>query len=393
MLAGLIFATDDAHDRPDMLAATLPFGGSTLIEFQARLLIGAGAGQIIVVVTRLTPELTGAINRLTRRDVSVDVVRSAREAGEKLHPLARVLVLADGLITTQPVVALLSEEGPDTLLVTADADALPGLERVGQDAIWAGMARIDPQRIAEVAALPADYDFESTLLRVTAQTGADHLLLPGGPARAGHWVERDAVALHARNGEMMTALVVSRVPWVDRYVIAPIARRLLPLIVARAVPGFAITTGAVLALIVGLGLIIWGAPAMGLAAALAAILILSTGEILSWARDEADQARFQRFAGAGGAGLAVLLAGTTLSRAEGNAAGAIAALSLVAMAVLVERGATDRKREIWWSSPAAYPLLLLHFAAFGHVLAGLVLGASYAALSLTAVIDALRAKP
>ena len=32
MLAGLIFATEDAEDRPETLAATLPFCGSTLIE-------------------------------------------------------------------------------------------------------------------------------------------------------------------------------------------------------------------------------------------------------------------------------------------------------------------------------------------------------------------------
>lgn len=393
MLAGLIFATDDAHDRPDMLAATLPFGGSTLIEFQARLLIAAGAGQLIIVVARMTPEMTGAINRLARRGVAVDVVRSAREAGEKLHPLARVIVFADGLITTQPVVEMLGEEGRDTLLVTADADALPGLERVGQDAIWAGMARIDPQRIAEVAAMPADYDFESTLLRVTAQAGADHLLLPGGAARAGHWVERDSTRLRARNTEMIAALVSSRVPWVDRYMIAPIARRLLPLLVARAVPSYAITAGAGAAMLAGLGLEIWGALGAGLLIVLAAITALSTGDILAWARDEPDQARAQRFAGACGAGLSVLVGGAALSRAEGNAAGAVAALSLVAMAALVERGAADRRRETWWGSPAAYPLLLLPFAASGHMLAGLLIGAGYAALSLTGVIDLLRSKP
>ena len=101
MLAGLIFATEDAEDRPGALAATLPFGGLTLIEFQARLLVAGGVTQIIVVVARLTPELLGAIARIGRRGASVDVVRGAGEAKEKLHPLARVLVVADGLVTTE----------------------------------------------------------------------------------------------------------------------------------------------------------------------------------------------------------------------------------------------------------------------------------------------------
>ena len=60
MIAGLLFAREDAVDRPEMLAATLPFSGGTLIEYQARLLLAAGAAQIIVVVARTTPELVGA---------------------------------------------------------------------------------------------------------------------------------------------------------------------------------------------------------------------------------------------------------------------------------------------------------------------------------------------
>ena len=80
MLAGLLFATHETEDRPDRLVATLPFGGVTLIEYQARLLIGAGASQIILVATRPTPELLGAISRIGRRGVAVDAVRTAAEA-------------------------------------------------------------------------------------------------------------------------------------------------------------------------------------------------------------------------------------------------------------------------------------------------------------------------
>ena len=393
MLAGLIFATDDAQDRPDMLAASLPFGGSTLIEFQARLLVAAGAGQVIVVVSRLTPELTGALNRIGRRGVPVDIVRSAREAGEKLHPLSRVIVVADGLITNARVVSLLSGEGRDALLVTLDVDALPGLERVGHDAIWAGMARVGAQRIAEVAALPADYDFESTLLRVAAQGGADHLRLPAEESRAGHWVERDSSLLRDRNAAMMASLVTDRIPWVDRYIIAPVARRVLPSLVAHAVPGVAISAGAGLLLVAGLGSIGGGWPGIGLALVIVALAALTTGEALSWARDEPEQARFQRGAGIGGAALAMLLLGSWLSRAEGNAGGIIAALALVAMAALVERGASDPGRRRWWASPAAFPLIALPFVATGNALAGLLIGATYAAISLLAVIEALRARP
>ncbi len=393
MLAGLIFATDDAHDRPDMLAATLPFGGATLIEFQARLLIGAGAGQLIIVVSRLSPELVGAVARMKRRGIAVDVVRSAREAEEKLHPLARVIVVADGLVTTEPVVALLSGEGSDTLMVTTDADALPGLERVGADAIWAGLARVEAQRIADVAALPRDYDFESTLLRVTAQAGADHLLLPAGEDRAGHGIERDAARLQLRNASVVAAFASNRIAWVDRYVIAPIARRALPLLIARATPALAVGGVALGAMFAGLGLIIWGWPFFGLLAVLASILGLSIAAVLAWMRDDQGQARLLRGTVAGSAAATVLTLGFANSAAEGTGTALSLATAMCVLAALVERGANDRIRRRWWGSPAAYPLILLPFYLGGYAQTGLAIAATYAALSLAAVIEALREKP
>src|SRR6195952_1133134 len=147
MLAGLIFATEDAEDRPGMLAATLPFGGLTLVEFQARLLIAAGASQIILVVARMTPELLGAINRIGRRGATVDAVRTAAEVAEKLHPLARLLVVADGLVTSSEIVESLAGEGGDALLVIDDREVPEGFERVGALTAWAGLARLDARHI------------------------------------------------------------------------------------------------------------------------------------------------------------------------------------------------------------------------------------------------------
>ena len=40
---------------PIRSAATLPFGGATLIEYQARLLAAVGASHLLVAVSRVTP--------------------------------------------------------------------------------------------------------------------------------------------------------------------------------------------------------------------------------------------------------------------------------------------------------------------------------------------------
>ena len=198
MLAGLLLATHDADDSPGMLTATLPFGGVTLIEYQARLLIAAGAAQIVGMVARLTPELLGAITRIGRRGVTVDTVRSAVEAAEKLHPLARVLMLADGLTTTPDIVASLAREGGDALLVVAEDQGGSTYERVGAGAAWAGIARLDPRRIAELAALPRDYDVQSTLVRLASQARAVHVLLDATAIRQGHGIDHRAGARRGR---------------------------------------------------------------------------------------------------------------------------------------------------------------------------------------------------
>lgn len=393
MLAALLFATDDADDSPTTLAATLPFGAATLVEFQARLAIGAGASQLLIVVGRMTPELLGAINRIMKRGAAVDVVRSAAEAVEKLHPLARVLVMADGLVSTEGVVAAVAGEGGDALLVTSDAEALPGLERVGADAIWAGLARVSVRRVAEVADLPSDYDFASTLLRVVAQGGAARLNLPAGPARSGHGVEHSAARLRRRSEALLAGHVSSRPAWFDRYLVAPLARRVLPHIVARGIsadaPGGA---GAVISafglLLIGYGGAGW-ASGMGLALVSVASALLAMGMTLSWMREDRVRGLLQAGVVAASTTVAMLVLGSVASRSEGVATGLLLAIVAAALALIAERaGGAYRKR--WWASLPVYPLVLLPFAASGQVILGLGVAAGYAALTLVSAVELLK---
>ena len=224
MMAGLIFATDDAVDRPGTLAATLPFGGMTLLEYQARLLVAAGAGHVLVAVTRMTPALLGAVSRAAKRGVPVDVVRSAQEASAKVHPLASVVVIADGLVTTDDVIDRVSGEGKDAVVVTEAASA--SLERLDARYCWAGVARTPAQRLADLAAFPADYDFQSTLLRVATQARAAHVLLPAKAVRSGHGVERAAGTLEVRSKDVLASQAEQRTGWIDRYVFTPVSRLL-----------------------------------------------------------------------------------------------------------------------------------------------------------------------
>ena len=390
MLAGLLFAVQDTSDRAERLTATLPFGGVTLVEYQARLLVAAGCSQIIVLVARLTPELLGALSRIGRRGVTVDAVRHISEATTKLHPLARVLVLADGLITTERVVATLASEGGDALLVMPQEDAGAVFERVGGGQAWAGVARIDPRRVAEAASLPRDYDAQSTLVRVAEQARAVHMLLPAEALAHGHGIERDAAALAARGRAVLAAIVSGRRGWFDRWLLAPLARVALPAMIDRGWPGAAVaSTGAVLGL-AGLVAVAAGWSVAGLALAFVACLILALGATLSGLRDEPRVEWAGRTAGLGLPALAALSLGAAESGRAGNVAALAVALALVALAALAERAGPERMRRLWWGSAPAYLLVMLAATAVGWPLAGLAVAAGYATATLAAAIERLR---
>lgn len=393
MLSGLLFAIDDADDRPGRLTATLPFAGVTLIEYQARLLIAAGAAQIIIVVARLTPELLGAIARIAQRGVVVDTVRSAVEAAEKLHPLSRLVVLADGLITTEDMIALvLRDGGQDALVVVPEAGAEPGLERVGGQMAWSGVARLDPRRVAEVAALPRDYDLQSTLLRMAAQARATHILLPADAEKAGHGIVHRAEALDARGRAVVARLVSGRRSWFDRYILAPVARLALPRLVERAVPAHvAGSAGAGLGLL-GLALIVFSFPALGLTVAVAGTLALGLGETLAGLRDEQGAARGHSAAIAGLAALAIAALGWHYYHALAEEIAPVLALMLIILGILAERAGLYRFRRRWWASPPAYLLVVLPLALLGTGLWGLVLAGIYAIVTLASAIETLRAQ-
>ncbi|WP_374943560.1 hypothetical protein [Sphingomonas sp.] len=393
MLAGLLFAIHDADDQPDRLAATLPFGGLTLIEYQARLLIAAGAAQIILVVSRPTSELLGAISRIGRRGVAVDAVRSAAEAAEKLHPLARVLMIADGLVTTEGVVADLAGEGGDALLVIPEADAPAGFERVGGQRAWAGVARLEPGRIAEVARLPRDYDMQSTLIRVAAQARAAHVELPIAALRDGHGIEHHAGSLDRRSRTVLAASVAGRRGWFDRYVLAPVARWTLPMLVDRKVPGEGVAAaGGVLGTLglVGIG---FGFAATGLIAVLLATMTLALGATLGDLRDQPRLVIAERVAAVAMPLAAILLFGWAVRAATYDGAPLSTAITLAVLAALGERAIPSASRRAWWGSPSAHLVVVAVSALLRVPMLGLAVAGVYAAMTLADAIERLRRQP
>jgi len=390
MLAGLLFAQQDADDRPGQLTATLPFGGVTIIEYQARLLIAAGAAQLVVVVGRLTPELLGALGRIGKRGIAVDAVRSAAEASAKLHPLARIVMLADGLITTQDVIDGFAEEGSDALLVVPDATAPIRYERLGGGTAWAGVARLDARRIADVAALPRDYDLQSTALRLADQARAAHVPLAEAMLRDGHGIEHSSAALAVRGKAVLAATVADRRNWFNAIVLAPLARALVPRLIERRAGTAGIALGGAGLGAVGAALTLAGSTRSGLIVALVGCLLLGLGRTLAILRDEAALVRAQTIGIAVVPALATVALGLTLGMAQGQAVGLVGALMLLYLGGLGERAIQRSRRRPWWGGPPAYLLLLAGSTLIGTPLSGVALTVAYAASTLAAAVEALR---
>lgn len=390
MLAGLIFAVQDADEPAGALAATLPFAGMTVIEYQARLLVAAGVSQIVVVVARLTPELLGAVARIGRRGVAVDTVRSAGEAAARLHPLSRLLVLADGLITTESVLVPLAREQSDALLVVPEAEADAGYELIGGGDAWAGIARLDRQRLTEVAAMPRDYDVQSSLLHVAAQAGALRLVLAEGERRTGHGIEARRETLETRSRAVVGATLAARPGWFNRWIVRPLARVAMPWLMRRHVPTAVLAGGTVITGLAGLAAVWMGQLTAGLLVAVFGVAMAALVASFAWLRDEDVLARAMAATVLGIPALAALLLGHALDAETGELTGRVLALALVAAGALAHRAIPDA-RPIGWGDAPAYLVTLALGTVLGMPFVALVCAALYATVTLAIAIEALRA--
>lgn len=388
MLAGLLFAIEEAAQPAGRLVALLPFAGTTLIEHQTRQLVAAGATQVVVIADPVPPELLGALHRMRRRGVAIDRVRDVAEAAATLHPLSRVVMLADGLVAGDAAVAELAGEGGDALLVVPGAGAPPGFERIGGASAWAGIARLDPARVAEVAALPADYDPQSTLLRVAEAAGAARMMLPAQALAAGHGVERDAGAVAGRGRRIVAAAVATRHGWFDRYLAAPVARAAMPALTAAGVTGAAAGVVAGALALLGIGALAAGWPRPGVLLVLVATAGCVLAATLATLREERAFATAATWGTVAIPYAAVLLLGRWIAAQEGAAVSLVTAVVLIAAAALGQRAI--RRYRGWWGSPPAYMLIAAVATLVGWAGTGLAIAAVYAGLTLTGAIEALR---
>jgi len=217
-------------------------------------------------------------------------------------------------------------------------------------------------------------------------------MLPSDAVRDGHGIGHAGAALEQRGRTVMAAMVSGRSGWFERFVVAPLARSVIPLLVPRTVPVAAVAAGGGIAGLIGWALIAYGHPVGGVLFALLGSVAGLLGAILADLRDERGAERWTRT----GAGIvlagAALLLGRVADGAESDA-GMVLATGLILLGVLGERARGDAPRRTWWGDPCSYGLLVWVGVLLSAPLAGLGAGAIYAGATLTAAIERLRRQP
>ncbi|MGH6632837.1 MAG: hypothetical protein ACREB0_05710, partial [Sphingopyxis sp.] len=172
-LIALVGASETLPDGS--LRALVTVAGETLIERQAARLSDVGVTHIAVAVGAVPAELLATCDRIRRRGLKVTAVRAAADLMGLVEADDRIMLVADGLRAGGTHYAAIARPGSPAILVTGDTPLTQGFERIDATRRWGGLACISEPMVAELAAMPGEWDMMLTLLRLAVQSGARRL--------------------------------------------------------------------------------------------------------------------------------------------------------------------------------------------------------------------------
>jgi len=378
-LGALIAAYGQVHGDGETLRATLPLVGATLLEHQVRLARRVGANHVVVLVERVPADLTAALDRLRRDGIAVDVARNAADAADRFHPEERLLVIADGCLAGEPLLARVAEAPSPTLVTVPDHGERHAFERIDALTRWGGLALIDGARLRRTVAMLGEWDMLSTLLRRTLQEGPTRIdAFPpdssGGPELL--LIADRAAALQGIDLRLIRASRRRATTWPRRYLFPPIEELALRPLTGRSIDPTWFAAAGVAAAFLSVPAALAGWPWASL------ILLLLTGPLVAIAhRLAATRLAVVRRAGLlgglrdGAAAAALLALGYYLMPVNGWGIALAAAVTVAGGAALaVERrtlaalGAPPPP--VWLASVDGLIWVMLPFAAAGRWDAG-----------------------
>ena len=149
-------------------------GGISLLERQARMVLKAGAAELLLVAPALPAEL-GARLSDDRRIVRVPTAAALAErlAGEQ-RP---VLMFVPGLLADERLAPALLADGRAPLVATFESTPPPRAERLDATSHSAGAALLPADLVRQVAAGLGDWELSGTLIRAACESGAARMAI------------------------------------------------------------------------------------------------------------------------------------------------------------------------------------------------------------------------
>lgn len=187
-LAALILAEDEGSERDGPSPASVMLAGQTLVEYQLRAAHAAGAGHLVVLARQLPGALIGALDRVRRDGLNVELARTPQDAADRIHPDEQLLVVAGGICATAAVIAQVVSAPGAHLLVLPRGIGDPRLERIDGSCDWTGLALLDGGLLRQTAALVGDWALGPTLLRGAVQANVARTPLASEHVDAVHLV-------------------------------------------------------------------------------------------------------------------------------------------------------------------------------------------------------------
>jgi hypothetical protein len=379
--AAILSASRPTADSPAGLRASLHFAGQTLVEYQARQAVQAGADRILILVSVITPAVSQAVDRLSADGIAVALVRDMVSMVRDAPRDSDVLLVADGAVVAQAHFANIGGIDGNALLVADDSRASAPLERIDAGQRWAGLARVSPDLLFGTLDMIGDWDLALTLVRAAVQGGARRItvsqddLLEGRVALVETQQQADLVA------QAVTAAGASAARargGIEHYLLARLARRISPPLMRTQVPAAqvriaAMALGAIALVPIEL---LW--TSTGFCLLLLALLLAETADRLDELSLRTPPTGWTAFVAPGFALVGIALAG-------GNAIATYLAL-LLAVILLADRWRRTGAARAWMIVTPGTALILL---LLGGLLGALATGYDVAMAAAIASVGAI----
>lgn len=205
------------EDDSGGLRALYPLAGRTLLEYQVRCAVAAGAAPVVIMVERLPVALNAAIERLRDEGLPVVPVSDGIEAASRFEAGSLILMIADGLAPDFGLLTRLADHAEPAVGLVPDDEAHAHFERVDAQNRWAGAALVDAHLLGSTAAMLGDWDLQSTLLRRAVQEGA--IRIAAGEAGNSALLVEKPEDLANFERRLLVATRGARSDWASRYLL------------------------------------------------------------------------------------------------------------------------------------------------------------------------------